>query len=126
MRRQSFFLFKKKEGKFRKRDTVFPSLFHRLGRDQKGFLFDPVFPERCRLTRAKHRDELKKKEHLHASRGRGHHFHDGGKFLPVDGRHRLHDGRGEDAGNALDGIVLDVAGADREVEDLPRSHEHAL
>lgn len=44
----------------------------------------------------------------------------------MDGRHRLDDGRGEDAADSVDWVVVDVAGTHGQVHDFARAHKDAL
>ena len=48
------------------------------------------------------------------------------QFAPVDGRHWLDDGRGEDAADSVDWVVVDVAGTHGQVHDFACAHQDAL
>ena len=126
VRRKSLFFLEEGEDEGRQRHAVLAPFFHRCRRDGERVAVDPLFAHRCGFAGAEHRRELKEKEHLQASRRLRHDAHDGWKFLPVDGRHRRHDRRGEDAAHSFDGVVLDEASAHRQVEDFSGAHQDAL
>lgn len=126
MRRQSLLLLDEREDEGSQGHSVLSALLHRRGGDDERVVLDPLFPDRSGFTGAQHGCELKEEEDLRPPRRLRHDAHDGGKLLPVDGRHRLHDGRGEDAAHPLDRIVLDETCAHRQVEDLTGAHQDPL
>ena len=102
------------------------SFFHLLGRDCEDVAVDPRPAKFRDFARTQHRQERKEKKLLDAV---GEVFDDRHRFwelLPPDGRHWAHLWRSKDAAQPLNGIVLDKAGTDGEVEHLTRSHEDAL
>lgn len=87
---------------------------------------DPRLLERSIFARSKHRAEREEEEHAHAFRRILHDFHDGGQFSPVDCGHRFDLRRRKDLRHARERVVLDVSGTNGKIEDLAKSHEHAL
>ena len=126
VRRQSLLLLDEGEDEGRQGHAVLSVFLHRRRGYRERRVLDPLFADRCGFTGAEHRRKLKEEEHLHPSRSLRHDPHDGRQLFPVDGRHRRHDGRGEDAAHSFDGVVLDKASAHRQVEDLSGAHQDAF
>ena len=126
VRRQSLLLFDECEDEGRERDAVLSAFLHRRRGDRERRVLDPLFSDRSGFARAEHGRELKEEEHLHPPRCVRHDAHDVRKLLPVDRRHGLDDGRRKYPGDSFDGIVLDEARTDCQVEDLSGTHEDAL
>ena len=110
----------------RERYSVLAPFLHLGCWNREHVAVDPVAAQLRRLARAEHRHELKSEEDLHHPRSFSHDAQGFGQVLPSNGRHRRHDGRGEDSGHPIHGIVRDEARADGQVEDLAAPHEHAF
>lgn len=101
-------------------------LFHFFARDREHVVFDPIPAHLDGLDGAEHRRQRPEKKKLRPARRFDEDRHHFRQRLPIDRRHRRDDGRRENLAHSVDGIVPDVAGADREVHDLAHSHQHAL
>ena len=110
----------------RERHSVLAPFLHLGCRNREHITVDPVPPQLRRFARTKHRHELKREEDLHPPRSFSHDAHGIRKVLPLDGRHRRHDGSGEDTGNSIHWVVRDVSRADSEVENFAAPHQHPL
>ena len=103
-----------------------PSLLHVLSWYVDRVFCGPRLLERSIFARSKHRAEREEEEHAHALRRILHDFHDDGQFSPVDCGHRFDLRRRKDLRHARERVVFDVSSTNGKIEDLAKSHEHAL